>query len=288
MRADLLVAPGTLEKTSLQLEYLPSGDVCRGRVTNVGRRKLQRHLPAPERRAADDPGQLGAERSGNRRRRPDHPECIGRRSSRLACAALLAGCGSGGAKGAPTTTTAPKPSNSLLRGKTRLQVARIGSLPRAFSKAAAVALPHGRLMVLGGYTGGRSLDTILAGPPSRLRVVGRLPQPTHDAAAAAVGGNVYLFGGGESVSMPSVVRVDPRTGGTQRCPRSASRSPTSAPSRSAATRTSSAATPGRSSRNAILRYLPQGGGRDESRGCRPARAMRASRRWARRSTSRAG
>jgi len=36
IRADLLVAPGTLEKTSLQLEYLPSGDVCRGRVANVG------------------------------------------------------------------------------------------------------------------------------------------------------------------------------------------------------------------------------------------------------------
>jgi sulfoxide reductase heme-binding subunit YedZ len=35
VRADLLVAPGKLEKTSLQLEYLPSGDVCRGRVTNV-------------------------------------------------------------------------------------------------------------------------------------------------------------------------------------------------------------------------------------------------------------
>jgi sulfoxide reductase heme-binding subunit YedZ len=36
VRADLLVAPGTLENTSLQLEYLPSGDVCRGQVTNVG------------------------------------------------------------------------------------------------------------------------------------------------------------------------------------------------------------------------------------------------------------
>jgi sulfoxide reductase heme-binding subunit YedZ len=35
VRADLLVAPGALERTSLQLEYLPSGDVCRGRVTNV-------------------------------------------------------------------------------------------------------------------------------------------------------------------------------------------------------------------------------------------------------------
>ena len=36
VRADLLVAPERLESTSLQLEYLPSGDVCRGRVTNVG------------------------------------------------------------------------------------------------------------------------------------------------------------------------------------------------------------------------------------------------------------
>ena len=35
IRADLLVAPGTLQKTSLQLEYLPSGDICRGTVSNV-------------------------------------------------------------------------------------------------------------------------------------------------------------------------------------------------------------------------------------------------------------
>lgn len=36
VRADLLVAPERLESTSLQLEYLPSGDVCRGSVTEVG------------------------------------------------------------------------------------------------------------------------------------------------------------------------------------------------------------------------------------------------------------
>jgi hypothetical protein len=36
VRADLLVSPGRLNATSLQLEYLPSGDVCRGRVTRVG------------------------------------------------------------------------------------------------------------------------------------------------------------------------------------------------------------------------------------------------------------
>jgi sulfoxide reductase heme-binding subunit YedZ len=38
VRADLLASPQSqsLESTSLQLEYLPSGDICRGRVTNVG------------------------------------------------------------------------------------------------------------------------------------------------------------------------------------------------------------------------------------------------------------
>jgi methionine sulfoxide reductase heme-binding subunit len=36
VRADLLVSPQSLESTSLQLEYLPSADVCRGTVTTVG------------------------------------------------------------------------------------------------------------------------------------------------------------------------------------------------------------------------------------------------------------
>lgn len=129
---------------------------------------------------------------------------------------LAAGCG--GSTKAPSTTAATNTSNNPSQGKIGLKVARIGSLPRSFSKAAAVALPHGRLMVLGGYTGAGSLDTILAGAPAHLRVVGRLPQPTHDAAAAAVGGSTYLFGGGETVSMPSVVRVDPRTGSAVEAP----------------------------------------------------------------------
>ncbi|HEX5246633.1 MAG TPA: hypothetical protein VFW41_05835 [Gaiellaceae bacterium] len=36
VRADLLVSPQKLDATSLQVEYLPSGDVCRGHVTQVG------------------------------------------------------------------------------------------------------------------------------------------------------------------------------------------------------------------------------------------------------------
>ena len=55
VRADLLVAPGKLENTSLQLEYLPSGDVCRGQVTNVGGENFTGtcRLPNGEQRTID-------------------------------------------------------------------------------------------------------------------------------------------------------------------------------------------------------------------------------------------
>jgi methionine sulfoxide reductase heme-binding subunit len=36
VRADLLVGTAGLQNTSLQLEYLPSGDICRGAVANLG------------------------------------------------------------------------------------------------------------------------------------------------------------------------------------------------------------------------------------------------------------
>lgn len=63
------------------------------------------------------------------------------------------------------------------------------------------------MMILGGLVGNTSIDTILAGPPNKLRVVGHLPQPTHDAAAALLGSTVYFFGGGSAASTPTVVRV---------------------------------------------------------------------------------
>jgi hypothetical protein len=95
---------------------------------------------------------------------------------------------------------------------TRLQVKRVGSLPEAASRVSAVALPGGRILALGGLVAGSSTDQILRGPPAALRAVGHLPTPTHDAAAALVGRSAYLFGGGEAVSSPAVVRVDPATG----------------------------------------------------------------------------
>jgi hypothetical protein len=127
---------------------------------------------------------------------------VARRILPLAALALFAaGCGGAAAK----PPAAVKPRHPTLR--------RIGSLPQAISKAAAVPLPGGRMMILGGLVDNTSIDTILAGPPTRLGVIGHLPQPTHDAAATS-GAAVHLFGGGSTVSTTDVVRIDPATGAT--------------------------------------------------------------------------
>ena len=99
------------------------------------------------------------------------------------------------------------PGGTKAARKTISTVQRIGSLPQAIAKASAVALPGGRLMVLGGFTGSTSTDSVLVGTPQHLRAAGRLPAPTHDAAAALLGGSIYLFGGGQSVSVDTIDRV---------------------------------------------------------------------------------
>jgi len=114
-----------------------------------------------------------------------------------------------------TTAAASKPRSTVSR---KLRVTRIGSLPQALSKASAVALPGGRLMVLGGYTGSTSVDSILLGPPAHLRLAGHLPIPGHDAAAVLVGGSVLRFGGGQATSVSTVQRVDPASGRASAAP----------------------------------------------------------------------
>lgn len=116
----------------------------------------------------------------------------------VALALLSAGCGS-------ATKSA---SNNASLGKTRPTLTRIGSLPQAISKASAVGV-----LIIGGLVGNTSIDTILEGT-AHIRVIGHLPQPTHDAAAAVLHGSVYLFGGGSSVSEPTVVRINPADGTT--------------------------------------------------------------------------
>jgi hypothetical protein len=107
--------------------------------------------------------------------------------------------------------TAPAPK-TVARPSPHVRVRRVGSLPQAESRVAAVALPGGRVLALGGLVNGTSSDQVLLGPPGRLREVGHLPIPTHDAAAVLAGRSAYLLGGGQAVSSDAVVRVDPVSG----------------------------------------------------------------------------
>jgi hypothetical protein len=99
---------------------------------------------------------------------------------------------------------------------TPVRVGRGGSLPQPVSRLAAVTVPGGRILALGGLTAAGSTNLVLGGPPGRLRVVGRLPAATHDAAGVVLRGRVLLFGGGEATSTANVTSTDPRTGATRR------------------------------------------------------------------------
>ena len=108
--------------------------------------------------------------------------------------------------------TAPRPSTTKVPAATALRVRRIGSLPAAASRVSAVSLGGGRLLVAGGLVGGASSSQVLSGPPNALRPMGRLPQPTHDAAATRSGAFAYVFGGGQSISTNRIDRIDTLNG----------------------------------------------------------------------------
>jgi hypothetical protein len=76
----------------------------------------------------------------------------------------------------------------------------------------AVAVAGGRTLLLGGIdAAGRSTNAIVAigaGPA----IAARLPDVQHDAAAARLGGKVYVFGGGDLASYDHIVSYDPAGG----------------------------------------------------------------------------
>jgi hypothetical protein len=82
-------------------------------------------------------------------------------------------------------------------------------LPSAVAGEVALA-QRGRLLVIGGLDpSGASSDSILAIDPRTgdVRDRGALVQPTHDAAGAVLGGNAFVFGGGESSSYTGVEKL---------------------------------------------------------------------------------
>lgn len=91
-----------------------------------------------------------------------------------------------------------------------------GSLPAPLQDP-SFATVHGMVALLGGLTASdTSTDTVVAAGFHGARVIGRLPSVRHDTAAATLGGDVYVFGGGNGPSQLSdIVRVDPSSGASQ-------------------------------------------------------------------------
>ena len=86
-------------------------------------------------------------------------------------------------------------------------------LPAGISRE--VVLPDaGNLLIIGGMTpSGASVNTVTSLDPvtGATRPAGRLAQATHDAAGFAVGGRMFVLGGGTSVSVPTVQAFTPGT-----------------------------------------------------------------------------
>jgi outer membrane protein assembly factor BamB len=137
----------------------------------------------------------------------------------LACTLTACGTNGGAAVSGPASGRAPVPagSSSTAAAPGALVVRRAGfRLDAPVQRAAAVAEPGTNdVLVLGGLDeAGSSASGVfrLALGSGRLSEIGAVPSAFHDAAAAALGGRVVVFGGGASSGTDLVQAVDPSTG----------------------------------------------------------------------------
>lgn len=125
----------------------------------------------------------------------------------LAALLVVSGCGS---KGDPAATATSTRTPSVKRAPARewhLTARVTGRLGAPLQNAAPAAVGNG-VALLGGLTAAdTSTDTILRATAGGSRQTGTLPTAVHDAAAANLGGHVYLFGGGNISQYADIVRT---------------------------------------------------------------------------------
>ena len=149
--------------------------------------------------------------------------------------------GGGTATSTDAVQALPAPGGAVASGTTARQV---GRLPTVRSDLSAVTV-GGRAYVLGGYDGSKPIDSVLQTADGRsFTQVATLPAPARYMAVAALGGRIYAFGG-ETASggaSDAIQEVDPQREPPVSSATSPRRSPTPAPSSSAAASTYWAAT----------------------------------------------
>lgn len=134
--------------------------------------------------------------------------------SSLAAAGLtlgVLGCGSG--TGNTTSSSKHQRPARRVSGVQSVTVATVGQLPAAVADPAAVSLDDKRLVLLGGLDStDNSTASITVWNGGGAASGGTLPLPQHDAQAAQLGPDVYVFGGGETSSFDHILRYDPASG----------------------------------------------------------------------------
>jgi N-acetylneuraminic acid mutarotase len=94
-----------------------------------------------------------------------------------------------------------------------VRVLAAGTLPAAVEDTAVAPAGPGGLALLGGIDAAQSsVDTVTLLDNGTARAGGTLPEPQHDAQAARLGADVYVFGGGVVSSYDHILRYDPTSG----------------------------------------------------------------------------
>ena len=148
------------------------------------------------------------------RRRERERRARARRRGRLRLAAVVVVAG-GAVIAALAIGSGPAAVPTVTRTVISVRVAATGTLPAAVQDAAVVSDRGGSLLLLGGIDAAQhSTSAIVELTAARASVRARLPDIQHDAQAAVLDGQVYVFGGGDIASYAHILRFDPASGAT--------------------------------------------------------------------------
>lgn len=147
------------------------------------------------------------------------------RARRRVCAALLAasvlaltGCGGSGSTTTGSASSAAHHAKAATPHKpatvsVRLVYRPLYSLPAPLRDPATATLSGGRFVTLGGLDAAdASSDEVQIADLHGVVHSSALPGPQHDAQAAALGGKVYVFGGGYTTELDHILSYDPVSG----------------------------------------------------------------------------
>jgi outer membrane protein assembly factor BamB len=140
-----------------------------------------------------------------------------------ACGLALAACGGGQPATRRSTGRAAPPRHSLNALRPRAQRAPrplvfhpLFSLGAPVQDPASAPLGRDRFVLLGGLTAAdTSTDNVIVGDATGAALRASLPNAQHDAQAAALGGRVFVFGGGQFSEYDHILAFDPGSGAVQ-------------------------------------------------------------------------